>query len=136
MIEADVFLLTPERPELLPGADGSDTRLPVDGLTLARSEEASGILLQDLRSDRGMGWLPSNDVWFTYLQLREEARDLTYDLALDTADGTPSVVDAGLVSTPAEPAAAVWPLVAIAAGMILILGAAGMARWVMRPASA
>jgi hypothetical protein len=36
-------------------------------------------------------------MWLTYLQLRQEAGDLLYDLAIDpTGRGAPSPVDAGL----------------------------------------
>ena len=45
-VEADVFLLTDDEPELLAGGAG---------LTLDRSEEARDLLLDDLRSDVGHG---------------------------------------------------------------------------------
>ena len=44
------------------------------GLTLARSEPADDLLLDDLRSDVGMEWVP-DDMWFTYLQVGTEAGD-------------------------------------------------------------
>src|SRR5690606_24645015 len=47
-VEADVFLLTDDVPSLLPGER--------DGLELTHSETASDLLLEDLRSDDGMGW--------------------------------------------------------------------------------
>ena len=87
IVEADVFLLTPSRPTLLPGPAGSDTQVQTDGLSLIRDEEASELLLGDLRGDRGMHWLPADGMWFSYLQLREEAGDLTYDLAMDVTGG-------------------------------------------------
>ena len=52
-IEADVFLLTPDQPDLLAGGTG---------MTLDRSEPATSFLLDDLRSDVGMEWLPAGDV--------------------------------------------------------------------------
>ena len=58
-IEADVFVLTDDKPSLLAGGTG---------LTLMRSERAGDLLLDDLRSDVGMEWLP-DDMWFSYLQL-------------------------------------------------------------------
>ncbi len=86
VVEADVFLLTDEKPELLAGP----------GLALERSEPASSRLLDDLRSDTNMGWVPE-EAWFTYLKLGAEVRDLSYDLAADVSGGAPSVVDTGLV---------------------------------------
>jgi hypothetical protein len=86
-VEADVFLLTPERPDLMAGGPG---------LTLARSEAAGEFLLADLRSDRGMDWVPE-DMWLTYMPLDASAGDLDYDLAVSTRPGeAPSLIDAGL----------------------------------------
>ena len=94
-VEADVFLLTQNVPEMLPrpstAADG--------GFALARSERASSGLLRDLRSDRGMDWLPSSDMWFSYVKIDAPASRLRHDLALDvTGVGSPSPVAAGLVA--------------------------------------
>ena len=55
----DVFLLTDDEPQLLAGGDG---------LEPDRSEPASRALLDDLRSDEGMGGLP-HEMWLTYLRL-------------------------------------------------------------------
>jgi hypothetical protein len=124
IVEADVFLLTENRPALLPGPVGSDTQLGTSGLSLVRDEEASEFLLSDLRGDRGMHWLPAQDMWFSYMTLREEASDLTYDLAMNVSGGTPSPIDAGLgpVSIP-EPMSP-WPVVAMIGGAGLVLAAA------------
>jgi hypothetical protein len=85
IVEADVFLLTPDQPELVHG----------QGLLLNRSEEASDDLLDDLRSDENMEWVPE-EAWFSHLRLGAEAEDLTYDLSVG-ADGTPpSLQEAGL----------------------------------------
>jgi hypothetical protein len=73
-VSADVFLLTPERPHLRP--DGA-------GLSLERSEPAPKLLLDDLRSDKGMGWVPPR-LWLSYLRLDTTAGDLDYDLAVST----------------------------------------------------
>jgi len=102
-ISADVYLLTPGKPNLLPrpnassgGAGGS-----FDGLVEVRSEWASQSLLDDLRSDKGMEWVPSK-AWATYLQVAEEPSRLRYDLAIDAAGtGAPSPVMAGLEAPPA-----------------------------------
>ena len=89
-IEADVFLLTDEEPDLLAGGPG---------LSLERSEAASDDLLADLRSDVGMEWVPSSG-WLTKLDVDSPAGSLTYDLAINTEGGTPSRVDAGLALLP------------------------------------
>jgi hypothetical protein len=89
-VQADVFLLTDRRPALLPEARG---------LFLERSEPASDLLLQDLRSDNRMDWLPTSDMWLSYLRLDTTAGALGYDLAVDASGrGDPSEVDAGLAS--------------------------------------
>ncbi|MGQ0617847.1 MAG: DUF2330 domain-containing protein [Acidimicrobiia bacterium] len=86
-IVADVFLLTDERPKLLAGGNG---------LTLERSEPASRLLLDDLRSDTGTSWVPAK-AWFTYLSLDTDAGSLDYDLATSLRDEVePSLVDAGI----------------------------------------
>jgi hypothetical protein len=88
-VEADVFLLTPDQPQLLAGGRG---------LTVERSEEASPALLADLRSDAGMEWVP-DDMWLTYLDLDARASELDYDLAISTTAGSfPSATAAGLES--------------------------------------
>ncbi|HYI62916.1 MAG TPA: DUF2330 domain-containing protein [Acidimicrobiales bacterium] len=116
-VEADVFLLTDRRPQLLAGGDG---------LTLDRSEPAGDGLLADLRSDVGMGWVPE-DMWFTHLPLQVEAGDLDYDLAVSTDDAVaPAVADAGISARTAVPvtgddgATPWWPIAvgALAAGAV------------------
>ncbi|MGH2449850.1 MAG: DUF2330 domain-containing protein, partial [Candidatus Limnocylindria bacterium] len=81
-VEADVFLLTERRPSLMP--------LPyAEGLRLAHSAPASPSLLDDLRSDRGMEWVPA-DAWLTQVAIDARAADLRYDLAIDPTGGAPS----------------------------------------------
>jgi len=93
-IQADVFLLTDERPALLPA--------PNDGLFLTHDQEANDLLLDDLRADAGMGWVPDS-AWLTKLEINSSATDLQYDLAVDTTDArSPSRVAAGL-ELPAAP---------------------------------
>lgn len=86
-VEADVYLLTDEKPEILPG----ERR----GLDIEHSARATNSLLDDLRSDEGMAWVPEK-AWLTKLAINSRAGDLTYDLAVD-ADGNdaPSAVAAG-----------------------------------------
>ena len=97
VVAADVFLLTDARPTLRSGGDG---------LTTERSEPASSLLLRDLRSDKGMGWVPDR-MWFTYLRVDTPARLLDYDLAVSTHSGVvPSAraVGIGLPGGPHAPA--------------------------------
>ncbi|HJV05193.1 MAG TPA: DUF2330 domain-containing protein, partial [Actinomycetota bacterium] len=127
-IDADVYLLTEREPALLPGPAGTFAAEVRDGLRLKRSEAASPLLLKDMRSDRGMGWLPKDDMWLTYLRVNEPASELTYDLAIDVSGrGQPSPVDAGIVSTPVpDPGApaVVWVALALLAGTAVIAAAA------------
>jgi len=81
-VEADVYLLTDREPALLTGP----------GLRTERSEAASRSLLDDLRSDKGMEWVPQ-DMWLTYLKVDAQGGDLTYDLAIATDGGEPSLFD-------------------------------------------
>jgi hypothetical protein len=89
-VEADVYLLTDASPTLLPAPDG------FNGLTLDHSATASPELLADLRSDRGMDWVPET-AWLTKVAIDADASQLGFDLAVDaTGAGSPSRVDAGL----------------------------------------
>lgn len=81
-VEADVYLLTDERPTLLAGA----------GLRAERSEAASSSLLDDLRSDKGMEWIPSS-MHLTFLQVDGTAAELNHDLAISPSGGVPSRFD-------------------------------------------
>jgi hypothetical protein len=120
-IEADLFLLTPNRPRLLPVPDA-----PGIGMSLERSEPASDFLLSDLRSDRGMDWLPERGMWLSYIQIDASAGQLTHDLAIDASGvGAPSPVAAGLVPpfTDDLPRTPVWPwFAAMALGAGLLWG--------------
>ncbi|MDQ1488928.1 MAG: hypothetical protein QOJ23_1442 [Actinomycetota bacterium] len=88
VINANVFLLTPDKPNLLPAPDA--------GVSQDRSEPASTSLLDDLRSDKGMEWVPQQ-MWFTYLRIGEQSGNLRHDLAIDKyGDAAPSRVMAGL----------------------------------------
>jgi hypothetical protein len=127
-VEADVFLLTGDRPALLAGAsplEALQTGRP--GLVLTQSGPASDGLMADLRSDKGMGWMPKH-MYLTYLKLDTLSKDLTYDLAIDVSGReAPSPVDAGLtfptVGSP-ERTWAAW----LAASVMLAAGAAALAR--------
>jgi uncharacterized protein DUF2330 len=111
LINANVFLLTPSRPNLLPEPQGRSSNpgaRPVagsdevggDGVFLEVSEQASKSLLDDLRSDKGMEWVPSQ-MWLTYLRIGEQTSQLRHDLAIDKAGvAKPSRVMAGLDAPP------------------------------------
>ncbi len=114
IVDADVFLLTDQRPKLLAGGTG---------FSLDRNEPADASLLSDLRIDKGMGWVPAH-MWFTYLRLHVAAGDLDYDLAASVKpDAVPTLRDAGvsasrahLITVPGR--RVVWPIgVAIAVGI-------------------
>ncbi len=110
VVQADVYLLTDRRPETLPQAErskGIDANQR--GLIQEVSEPASSTLLADLRSDRGMKWLPETGMWLTYIRINETAANLKHDLAIDASGyGRPSPVAAGY---PAAAGAAPWPVV-------------------------
>ncbi len=118
-IEADVFLLTDAQPALLPR--------PGETMTLEVSERASDLLISDLRSDKGMGWIPEDGMWLSYLKIDAAAGDLDHDLAIDpTGLGTPSEIAAGLV-LPKEVEEAVDGTPLWAWGLAALLVLAGVA---------
>jgi hypothetical protein len=124
IVQADVYLLTDRRPETLPQAEpskgfGVDQR----GLIQEVSEPASRTLLTDLRSDRGMKWLPGNDMWLTYIRVNETAGNLRHDLAIDASGyGRPSPVAAGYpVPTGAAPWPVVWTVMAALVGVAFLM---------------
>ena len=88
-VQADVYLLTDQKPALLPAPTGSN------GLRLDHSSAASDSLLGDLRSDRGMEWVPSSG-YLTKVAVDGTAGQLGFDLAIDASGaGRPSSIDAG-----------------------------------------
>ena len=90
IVKADVFLLTDRRPQLF-AADS--------GVNVERSEPASDLLLSDLRSDKGMEWIPSEQ-WLTFLTINTPAGNLNHDLAASVNPAHhPSAVDAGITTT-------------------------------------
>jgi hypothetical protein len=105
---------------------------------LARSEQASNDLLADLRSDKGMKWVP-NDMWLSYLRVNTPAKNLDYDLAVSTDGTRPSarMVGIGVPGGPHAPEDAgmpMWQATAIIGGVLaaLTLGVAWQRR---RPAA-
>jgi hypothetical protein len=89
-VQADVFLLTDHAPTLLPVPTGTN------GIRLDHDAAATPSLLSDLRSDRGMEWIPPSG-WLTKVAVDGTAAQLSYDLAIDASGaGQPSAVAAGL----------------------------------------
>jgi hypothetical protein len=89
-VDADVYLMTDRPPALLPQPDG------FNGMKLTHSSAASDSLLSDLRSDRGMGWVPDS-AWLTKVAIDADAPQIGYDLAVDASGArSPSRVAAGL----------------------------------------
>ncbi|MEX0682866.1 MAG: DUF2330 domain-containing protein [Dehalococcoidia bacterium] len=124
-VQADVFLITDDAPAVLPA--------PGEGMFLAHNAEATDLLLDDLRSDAGMEWMPDS-AWLTKLQVNSSAGDLQYDLAIDASGANnPSRIDAGLdlvsgeivpqITSDSDGISALWLW---AAGLV-VLAAAGIA---------
>jgi hypothetical protein len=89
-VQADVYLLTDRTPALLPAPNGEN------GLELGFSAKATDSLLADLRSDRGMDWVPSS-AWLSKVRIDSSAQQLGFDLAIDASGARqPSRVAAGL----------------------------------------
>ncbi len=96
-VNADVFLMTDGVPAILP--EGSR------GMSVDYSAKANKRLLDDLRSDDGMAWVPQS-AWVTRIGIDTTAGDLKFDLAVDASGrDQPSWVDAGLLM----PSAAIDP---------------------------
>ena len=127
-VEADVYLLTDEKPAMLPnaGAFGESA-----GLILDHSAAASESLLTDLRSDAGMEWVP-DEAWLTKVVIDASAAELNFDLAIAASGGRPSPVDAGLApfrQTPVpRPPVALYLALAAALVVAVPLGLERLAR--------
>ena len=72
LVEADVYLLTDEKPAMLPNPGAA---FESGGLILDHSAPASDLLLADLRSDVGMEWVPES-AWLTKVVVESDAGDL------------------------------------------------------------
>jgi hypothetical protein len=95
-VDADVYMLTDRSPTLLPVPTGDN------GMSLDHSAPATASLLDDLRSDRGMEWIPTSG-WLTKVRIDAAAPQLAFDLAVDaTGAAQPSRVMAGL-DRPGDP---------------------------------
>jgi Uncharacterized protein conserved in bacteria (DUF2330) len=121
-VQADVYLLTDEKPALLPNPEAFAEDA---GLILDHSAAATDSLLTDLRSDAGMEWVPS-DGWLTKVVIDAPADELRFDLAIDATGGKPSRADAGFapfgpVQAPRPPVALYLALLAV---VIVVVGVA------------
>lgn len=108
VVDADLFVLTDQEPSLTPAL------WDMPGMTLKAYGPASDLLLQDLRSDKGMKWLPSQGMWLTAISLHTAAKNVTYDLSID-GGGPP-----GLLTRVAQgdPVWALWAVILV--GMMTI----------------
>jgi Uncharacterized protein conserved in bacteria (DUF2330) len=132
-VQADVYLLTDRAPALLPQAVRPNGRPDQQGLIRRVSEPASRSLLEDLRSDDRMGWIPS-DAWLTYLKIDTPASTLTNDLAIDASGyGHPDPVAAGFApTTPILPTTTPIALVGVFAVVLLAMVAVATRRGIAR----
>jgi hypothetical protein len=124
IVQADVYLVTDDRPALLPNPGSI---LAAGGLKLAHSASAGQQLLADLRSDKGMEWVPQA-AWLTKVEINAAASDLRFDLAIDaTGAGQPSLRDAGFAPfgpLPAPPSPSPLWLMLVAVSLLVPVGGA------------
>jgi hypothetical protein len=128
-VDADVYLLTDAKPTMLPAPVG------LNGMSIDYSQAASDSLLNDLRSDKGMDWVPQNG-WLSKVVINASASQLKYDLAISATATAPSPVAAGLEipgpapirdQTPELTAFAIVALSLVALGGVLLLRASPVA---------
>ena len=102
-------------------------------MRLDNSQAASQSLLDDLRSDRGMEWIP-RDGWLTKIAIDAAAPQLSFDLAIDASgQGVPSWVQAGFdAPQPIVIESATWTRMVFAA--IVALGVLIVVVALARPA--
>lgn len=116
IVKADVFLLTDRRPAVLPQTVASDGLPGQQGLIQRASEQASTSLLDDLRRDDRMSWVPDR-MWLTFIDVNTRADQLTHDLSIDASGyGHPDPIAAGF-GAPATSVASSGFLVALWAGL-------------------
>jgi hypothetical protein len=111
---------------MLPDPNGI---LGTPGLSLDHAAPASGQLLDDLRSDKGMEWVPDT-AWLTKVTVDAAAPELRFDLAIDVSgQGAPSLRDAGFAPfgpLPVPPSSTtIWVLL-LGLALTLPLAAAAM----------
>jgi hypothetical protein len=113
LVDADLFVLTEAAPSLSSGG----SQLP--GVTVKAFGEANASLLRDLRSDRGMRWLPPAGMWLTALSIHTSAANIRADLSIDGGGPVPASRPFAEPSTPAA-----WPMwlaaLVAAAGLLAV----------------
>ncbi len=119
-----MYLLTDRKPLLLPAPFAN-------GMELQYSQTASASLLNDLRSDKGMDWVPEM-AWLTKIGINAAASQLTYDLAISANGKVPSRVAAGLeapanpttpaTNTPSNQPLALVGIAILGLGAVLLIG--------------
>jgi hypothetical protein len=122
VVEADLFVLTDERPTLAPAL------WTMDGVTLKISRPASEALLADLGSDRGMEWLPRSGMWLTAFEMRSPAVTIVDDLSID-GGGPPQHAPTAPPTRVPTSDPAMWPWItamswAVLAVIVLVLALA------------
>ncbi|HEU5287399.1 MAG TPA: DUF2330 domain-containing protein, partial [Candidatus Limnocylindria bacterium] len=118
-VDADVYLLTDIKPQLLPAPLG------VNGIRIDHSATATDSLLNDLRSDKGMSWVPSSG-WLTKIVVDASAGQLRYDLAVSTTAAVPSPVSAGLEAPTAPLRSQTTELTGFVMAGIVLIGLGGL----------
>jgi hypothetical protein len=119
-IQADVFLLTDQLPTMLPGLSKE--------LALTHSSAATKRLLDDLRADEGMSWVPES-AWLSKVAVNATTASLRYDLAVDASgQGLPSRVAAGLESPSQTQTDSLTSAGALGAGALALLAMPVLAR--------
>ena len=104
-VEADVYLLTENRPRLLSTTPIGSGFGSAETLSVVHDQKATDLLLKDLREDRSGSWVPASG-WLTKVRVSGPASTVTGDLAIDSKGlQTPSIVKAGL----ALPTDVSWP---------------------------
>ena len=118
-VQADVYLLTDSEPKLRPGL-GENT-----GMSLAYSQAASSSLLSDLRSDKGMEWVPSSS-WLSLVRISGSADQLNHDLDVRLTSATsPTPVTHVNASLPIASSSRSLAWVWVIGGLVLLLVGAG-----------
>ena len=124
-VDADLFVLTDAPPSLQPAVWGSP------GTSLRSFGPATAQLLADLRSDRGMAWVPTRGLWLTALTMHTSAASIREDLSID-GGGPPGSAGTVPASPSSGPAWTMW--------LTVLVGVAGLftvwALWRPRPALA
>ena len=78
VVNADLFILTDHKPTFSPKVE------TLGGVDVKQQGQASAQLLDDLRSDQGMKWVPSS-MYLTALVMHTPSVSINYDLSIDGA---------------------------------------------------